>query len=257
LTLFALGHLNLDDRVLAEDYFWGVCHKILRYTRDMEDVPEELEGLERLLADTYFCNFSIFQSIPDAWAVNQLFPIMPLHRLDEQPTRRAILADITCDSDGKVDAFIDRRDVQPVLPLHALNGGDYYLGFFLVGAYQEILGDLHNLFGDTNTVHVSMARNGGYHLKEVVTGDTVTDVLQYVSYSRTDLVARLRQAVEKALRAQRLTLDESRHLLKIYEQGLAGYTYLGTAKEAKPVGRNQAAATSANGTAVAPKPSAV
>jgi arginine decarboxylase len=223
----------------------------------MEDVPEELEGLERLLADTYFCNFSIFQSIPDAWAVNQLFPIMPLHRLDEQPTRRAILADITCDSDGKVDAFIDRRDVQPVLPLHALNGGDYYLGFFLVGAYQEILGDLHNLFGDTNTVHVSMARNGGYHLKEVVTGDTVTDVVQYVSYSRPDLVARLRQAVEKALRAQRLTLDESRQLLKIYEQGLAGYTYLGTAKEAKPVGRNQAAATSANGTAVAPKPSAV
>lgn len=257
LTLFALGHLSLDDRVLAEDYFWGVCHKILRYTRDMEDVPEELEGLERLLADTYFCNFSIFQSIPDAWAVNQLFPIMPLHRLDEQPTRRAVLADITCDSDGKVDAFIDRRDVQPVLPLHALNGGDYYLGFFLVGAYQEILGDLHNLFGDTNTVHVSMARNGGYHLEEVVTGDTVTDVLQYVSYSRADLVARLRQAVEKALRAQRLTFDESGHLLKIYEQGLAGYTYLGTEKEKVPVARDKATSGSANGTAVSPKTSAV
>jgi arginine decarboxylase len=226
LTLFALGHLSLTDRVRAEDYFWGICHKILRYTREMEDIPEELEGLERLLADTYFCNFSIFQSIPDAWAVKQLFPIMPLHRLDKEPNRRGVLADITCDSDGKVDAFIDRRDIQHVLPLHALDGEDYYLGFFLVGAYQEILGDLHNLFGDTNTVHVSMAPNGGYHLEEVVTGDTVTDVLQYVSYSRTDLVARLRRAIEGALRSQRLTLEESGHLLKIYEQGLSGYTYL-------------------------------
>lgn len=147
LTLFALGHLSLSERVLAEDYFWGACQKILRFTREMEEVPEELEGLERLMADTYFCNFSIFQSIPDAWAINQLFPIMPLHRLNEQPERRVVLADITCDSDGQVDAFIDRRDVKHVLPLHALQGQDYYLGFFLVGAYQEILGDLHNLFG--------------------------------------------------------------------------------------------------------------
>ncbi len=226
LTLFALGHLSLPERVLAEDYFWGICHKILQYVKDMEDMPEELEGLERLLADTYFCNFSIFQSIPDSWAINQLFPIMPLHRLNEEPSHNAVLADITCDSDGTVDAFIDRRDVKHVLPLHALNGDNYYLGFFLVGAYQEILGDLHNLFGDTNTVHVSIAANGGYHLEEVVAGDTVTDVLQYVSYSRTELVARLRRAIEHALRAQRLTLDESRHLLTIYEAGLSSYTYL-------------------------------
>lgn len=231
LTLFALGHLSLLERVLAEDYFWGTCQKILRYMREMDDIPEELEGLERMLADTYFCNFSIFQSIPDAWAVRQLFPIMPLHRLNEQPTRNAILADITCDSDGKVEAFIDRRDVKHVLPLHAMNGEDYYLGFFLVGAYQEILGDLHNLFGDTNTVHVSLAAHGDYHLERVMTGDTVTDVLQYVSYSREDLVARLRHAIEDALRAKRLTLAESRHLLHIYEAGLAGYTYLKTEKE--------------------------
>jgi arginine decarboxylase len=226
LTLFALGHLSLSDRVLAEDYFWGACQKILRFSRDMAEIPEELEGLERLLADTYFCNFSMFQSIPDAWAINQLFPIMPLHRLNEEPTRRAVLADITCDSDGQVDAFIDRRDVKHVLPVHPLQNDDYYLGFFLVGAYQEILGDLHNLFGDTNSVHVSIASNGRYHVEEVVAGDTVTDVLEYVSYSRSDLVARLRRSIEGALRAGRLTLEESGHLLRIYEEGLSSYTYL-------------------------------
>jgi arginine decarboxylase len=226
LTLFALGHLSLQERVMAEDYFWGICQKIWRFTREMDEVPEEFEGLERLLADTYFCNFSLFQSIPDSWAVNQLFPIMPIHRLLEQPTRRAVLADITCDSDGKIDEFIDRREVKHVLQLHAPNGADYYLGFFLVGAYQEILGDLHNLFGDTNTVHVSIAPNGEYHIEAVVSGDTVTDVLEYVSYSREDLLARLRRSVECALRAKRLTLEESRQLLKIYETGLSSYTYL-------------------------------
>ncbi|MGQ4808341.1 Biosynthetic arginine decarboxylase [Candidatus Entotheonellaceae bacterium PAL068K] len=226
LTLFALGHLSLAERVMAEDYFWRICQKILRFIRDLEDTPEELEGLERLLADIYFCNFSIFQSIPDAWAVDQLFPIMPIHRLHEKPSRRAVLADITCDSDGQIDAFIDRRDVKHVLELHPLNGEDYYLGFFLVGAYQEILGDLHNLFGDTNTVHVSLAPDGDYRLECVVSGDTVTDVLEYVSYSREDLLARLRSAVEQALQARRMTLEESRYVLKIYEAGLASYTYI-------------------------------
>jgi arginine decarboxylase len=233
LTLFALGHLSLAERVLAEDYFWGICQKILRFVRDMEEVPEEFEGLERLLADTYFCNFSIFQSIPDAWAVHQLFPIMPIHRLHEKPSRQAVLADVTCDSDGKIDAFIDRRDVKHVLALHPLNGKEYYLGFFLVGAYQEILGDLHNLFGDTNTVHVSLAPNGEYRLERVVAGDTVTDVLQYVSYSREDLLSRLRGAIELALRAKRITLEESRYLLKIYEAGLSSYTYLEADREAR------------------------
>lgn len=230
LTLFALGHLSLEERVLAEDYFWGICQKLLRLTRDLEDVPEELEGLERLLADTYFCNFSLFQSIPDSWAIHQLFPIMPIHRLNEEPSRRAILADITCDSDGKIDAFIDRRDVKNVIELHPLNGEEYYLGFFLVGAYQEILGDLHNLFGDTNTVHVSITANGEYRLDRVVAGDTVTDVLQYVSYSREELLMRLRGTLERALKTKRITLEESRHLLKIYEAGLSSYTYLDTEK---------------------------
>ncbi|GIX46706.1 MAG: biosynthetic arginine decarboxylase [Candidatus Tectimicrobiota bacterium] len=226
LTLFALGHLSLHERALAEEYFWGICHKILRFTREMAEVPEELEDLERLLADTYFCNFSIFQSLPDAWAINQLFPIMPIHRLHEEPTRRAVLADITCDSDGKIDAFIDRRDVKHVLPLHPLNGDHYYLGIFLVGAYQEILGDLHNLFGDTNTVHVALAPEGGYRLERVVAGDTVADVLRYVSYSREDLVARIHEASRRALKARQLTLHEARAFLKLYETGLSGYTYL-------------------------------
>ncbi len=226
LTLFALGHLSLQERVMAEDYFWGICQKTLRFTREMDEVPEEFEGLERLLADTYFCNFSIFQSIPDSWAVNQLFPIMPIHRLHEEPSRRAVLADITCDSDGKIDEVIDRREVKHVLQLHPANGENYYLGFFLVGAYQEILGDLHNLFGDTNTVHVSLMPNGEYHIEAVVSGDTVTDVLEYVSYSREDLLARLRRSIESALRAKRINLEESRQLLKIYETGLSSYTYL-------------------------------
>ena len=226
LTLFALGHLQLEQRVLAEEYFWGICQKILRFIRDLDEIPEELEALERLLADTYFCNFSLFQSIPDFWAVKQLFPIMPIHRLREEPTRRAVLADITCDSDGKIDEFIDRRDVKQVIRLHSPTAEDYYLGFFLVGAYQEILGDLHNLFGDTNTVHVFIGPSGDYHLDHVVAGDTVTDVLNYANYSRDDLVARLRRSIEHALRAGRMPLESSRHLLGIYESGLASYTYL-------------------------------
>ncbi len=226
LQLFNLGNLSLSERVVAEDIFWGVCQKLLKMVRELREVPEELEGLERALSDTYFCNFSMFQSLPDIWAIDQLFPIMPIHRLNEEPTRRAVLADITCDSDGKIDHFIDRRDVKQVLELHPVNGQDYYLGIFLIGAYQEILGDLHNLFGNTNTVHVSLAAGGGYQIEHVVTGDTVTDVLKYVSYSREELVARVRRFAELAVRANRMSLDETRSMLRLYEEGLAGYTYL-------------------------------
>jgi len=226
LQLFNLGNLSLSERVVAEDIFWAVCQKILKIVRDLREVPEELEGLERALSDTYFCNFSMFQSLPDIWAIDQLFPIMPIHRLGEEPTRRAVLADITCDSDGKIDHFIDRRDVKSVLELHPVNGQDYYLGIFLIGAYQEILGDLHNLFGNTNTVHVSLASDGGYQIEHVVTGDTVTDVLKYVSYSREELVARVRRFAELAVRASRMSLEETRSMLRMYEEGLAGYTYL-------------------------------
>jgi arginine decarboxylase len=226
LQLFNLGNLSLSDRVVAEDIFWAICQRLLKLVREMREVPEELEGLERALSDTYFCNFSMFQSLPDIWAIDQLFPIMPIHRLGEEPTRRAVLADITCDSDGKIDHFIDRRDVKSVLELHPVNGHDYYLGVFLIGAYQEILGDLHNLFGNTNTVHVSLAAGGGYQIEHVVTGDTVTDVLKYVSYAREDLVARVRRFAELAVRANRMSLEETRSMLRMYEEGLAGYTYL-------------------------------
>jgi arginine decarboxylase len=226
LQLFNLGNLSLTERVVAEDIFWAICQKLLKIIRELREVPEELDGLERALSDTYFCNFSMFQSLPDIWAIDQLFPIMPIHRLGEEPTRRAVLADITCDSDGKIDHFIDRRDVKSVLELHPINGQDYYLGIFLIGAYQEILGDLHNLFGNTNTVHVSLAEGGGYQIEHVVTGDTVTDVLKYVSYSREDMVARVRRFAELAVRANRMSLEETRSMLRMYEEGLAGYTYL-------------------------------
>jgi arginine decarboxylase len=226
LQLFNLGNLSLTERVVAEDVFWAICQRLLKIVRELREVPEELEGLERALSDTYFCNFSMFQSLPDIWAIDQLFPIMPIHRLGEEPTRRAVLADITCDSDGKIDHFIDRRDVKSVLELHPINGQDYYLGIFLIGAYQEILGDLHNLFGNTNTVHVSLAAGGGYQIEHVVTGDTVTDVLKYVSYSREELVARVRRFAELAVRANRMSLEETRSMLRMYEEGLAGYTYL-------------------------------
>jgi arginine decarboxylase len=226
LSLFNLGHLSLEDRGLAEDLFWATCQKILRITRTLPQVPEDLEGLERTLADTYFCNFSVFQSLPDSWAIDQLFPIVPIHRLNEEPSNRAVLADITCDSDGKIDHFIDRRDVKDVLELHPYTGEPYYLGAFLVGAYQEILGDLHNLFGDTNTVHVSLDEEDDYRITGVINGDTVTDVLRYVRYNRDDLVAKVRQATEAALKAKRMTFEESKTLLRRYEEGLAGYTYL-------------------------------
>jgi arginine decarboxylase len=227
LSLFALGNLSLTERVIAEDIFWAICHKILKNVREMREVPEEFEGLERALSDTYFCNFSMFQSLPDIWAIDQLFPIMPIHRLTEEPSRRAVLADITCDSDGKIDRFIDRRDVKNVLELHPfVPDQEYHLGVFLIGAYQEILGDLHNLFGNTNTVHVSLAPGGGYQIEHVVAGDTVTDVLKYVSYAREDLVARVRRFAEMAVRANRMSLEETRSLLRMYEEGLSGYTYL-------------------------------
>lgn len=227
LQLFNLGHLSLENRVLCENLFWATCEKVLHMTRNQPHVPEELEGLEKALSDTYFCNFSMFQSVPDAWAVDQLFPICPIHRLNEEPIRRATLADITCDSDGKIDSFIDLRDVKHVLELHPKHEDqDYYLGIFLVGAYQEILGDLHNLFGDTNTVHVQLSADGDYDVKDVVAGDTVSEVLAYVDYSPSDLLGRLRNNVEQALRKKLMTIEESRTLINRFRQGMVGYTYL-------------------------------
>lgn len=226
LSMFNLGSLSLEMRALTERLFWAVCGKVLKMVREMDFIPEELQGLESMLSDTYFCNFSIFQSMPDSWAVNQLFPIMPIHRLNEPPTRKAVLGDITCDSDGKVDQFIDLRDVRSTLELHPYNGQPYYLGAFLLGAYQEILGDLHNLFGDTNAVHVSLDDSGAFNLDTVIKGDTVREVLAYVQYSADELIARMRKDVERAVKNGNITINESRQLLRFYETGLEGYTYL-------------------------------
>jgi arginine decarboxylase len=228
VTLFSLGVLDLAGRARTDQLYRAVCSRILDILRGVprDELPEELVDLERRFCDTYFGNVSIFQSAPDHWAVDQLFPIMPIHRLNEEPTRRAVIADLTCDSDGVIDRFIGIPDERTTLPLHALNGKPYYLGIFLLGAYQEILGDLHNLFGDTNAVHVSVDSEGKAVITDVVEHDTVTDVLQYVGYDRKDLLARMRRAVEVALQRGWIGLEESALFLRDYESGLSGPTYL-------------------------------
>src|SRR5215211_3585823 len=187
LSLFNTGYLPLDQRSLAETLYWAISRKLQRLVQQMEEVPEDLQNLDESLSDTYFCNFSLFQSIPDSWAIKQLFPVMPIHRLNERPVRHAVIGDITCDSDGKIDQFIDRRDVKKTLRLHQYNNQPYYLGAFLIGAYQEILGDLHNLFGDTNTVHVDMTDSGEVVIESLIKGDTVREVLDYVEFEPSEL----------------------------------------------------------------------
>ena len=226
LNLFNAGYLPLEQRCLAERFYWAICRKLQRLVQQMDYVHEDLEGLNDALADTYFCNFSLFQSIPDSWAIKQLFPLMPIHRLDEEPKNHAVLGDITCDSDGKVDQFIDRRDVKRTLPLHTLDGRPYYLGAFLVGAYQEILGDLHNLFGDTHAVHVSLDAAGNIVLDKVIEGDTVREVLGYVEFDADSLISKLRTDVESAIGSGDIGTPDAERLVRFYEDGLSGYTYL-------------------------------
>jgi len=226
IGLFSSGYLPLDQRSAVEGLYFAICRRIVKLSKQLEFVPEELEGLASTLSDTYFCNFSLFQSMPDSWAIKQLFPVMPIHRLNERPTRQAVLGDVTCDSDGKIDQFIDRRDVKRTLPVHPLDAGPYYLGAFLLGAYQEILGDLHNLFGDTNAVHVSLDEKGDVVLDAVIKGDTVREVLNYVEFDANHLVQRLRQSIERAVREGRIGDGQAGRFLKFYEEGLGGYTYL-------------------------------
>jgi len=226
ISLFNGGYLPLEQRSMAENLFWAICTKLQKIAQTMAEVPEDLQNLDEQLSDTYFCNFSLFQSIPDSWAIKQLFPVMPIHRLNEKPANHAVLGDITCDSDGKLDRFVDRRDVKKTLPLHTVNGGPYYLGVFLVGAYQEILGDLHNLFGDTHAVHVSLDPNGEVRLDTLIKGDTVREVLDYVEFDAEILLGKLRTDVETAVRAGRIDYEGAGRLLRFYEDGLHGYTYL-------------------------------
>jgi len=226
MSLFKLGYLTIEDCGRMEAIFWAACRKIHKLMAAADYVPEELQGLDGQLASIYACNFSIFQSVPDCWAVDQLLPVMPIHRLNEEPTERAVLADITCDSDGKLDNFIDRRDIKNTLEVHPFTGDDYVMGIFMTGAYQEILGDMHNLFGDTNAVHISVREDGQYFVDHIVDGDTVEEVLQYVQYNPEELLNRLRRTVERGLREGRITFKESAELLRKYEEGLKGYTYL-------------------------------
>lgn len=236
ISLFTFGYVTLPERARAERLYWACCHKILQIARQQDYVPDDLEDLEQIMASIYYVNLSVFQSAPDSWAIDQLFPIMPIHRLDEEPTRRGTLADLTCDSDGKIDQFIDLRDVKHVLELHPLkpvanpptsthNHEPYYLGMFLNGAYQEIMGNLHNLFGDTNAIHITLTPKG-YQIDHVVKGDTMTEVLGYVQYDSEDLVESIRQQTEQALQDKQITLQEAQLLLQNYERSLSRYTYL-------------------------------
>jgi arginine decarboxylase len=233
VSLFGFGYLSLTERARAERLYWACCRKILAIARQQDYVPDDLEDLEKIMASIYYINLSVFQSAPDSWAIDQLFPILPIHRLDEEPTQRATLADLTCDSDGKIDQFIDLRDVKSVLELHPLQRNQenpaqiepYYLGMFLGGAYQEIMGNLHNLFGDTNAVHIKLTPKG-YQIEHVVKGDTITEVLGYVQYDSEDLIENIRRQAEQALQEKRITLQESQLLLQNYERSLSRYTYL-------------------------------
>jgi arginine decarboxylase len=227
LQMFSLGYLSLEMRGLVERLYWATCARVRDVARRMDSPPEELEGIEDILSDTYFCNMSVFQSLPDSWAIDQLFPIMPIHRLGERPVRKAVLADITCDSDGKIDRFVSQRETKRALEVHELRAGeDYYLAAFLVGAYQETLGDLHNLFGDTHVVHIRLDEAHGWWIEEVVKGDTANRVLAYMQYDTDELYPRFARDCERAMRDGRLTVAEGQALKRFYESELAGYTYL-------------------------------
>lgn len=226
LDLFSHGIVDLQTRAEIERMYWSVCREINSLAKSLKHTPEELKNLDKILADKYFCNFSLFQSLPDAWAVDQLFPIVPLQRLNERPTRSATLQDITCDSDGKITNFVTNCNISHILPVHTLRKNEpYYLGVFLVGAYQEILGDMHNLFGDTNAAHITV-KDGRYHIDQIFDGETVEEVLNYVQYNPKKLVRQLEVWVTKSVKQGKISLEEGKEFLSNYRSGLYGYTYL-------------------------------
>jgi len=223
--LFELGYISLRQRALGERLYWEIRTKIANTIASMKEPPEELAFAELSIPETYFCNFSIFQSLPDVWAIDQVFPVVPIHRLDEQPSRHVTLADITCDSDGKMTRFVSNEGVGPTLSAHPLDGNDYYLGIFIVGAYQEALGDLHNLFGETNAVHVEVTGNR-WSLVDIVRGETSEQVMSYMQYDPKSLNKAVTLDCERAHAQGRITLEEMRTFLTLYRTGLGSYTYL-------------------------------
>ena len=226
LDLFRHGIINLKTRAQIESLYWSITHEISELVHHQKHVPDELRTLDKTMADKYFCNFSLFQSLPDSWGIDQLFPIMPIERLDEKPTCSAMLQDITCDSDGKITAYVNHNQQTAYLPLHPITEGEhYYIGVFLVGAYQEILGNMHNLFGDTNAVHITIDENG-YSIDKTIDGETVADVLEYVQYDPKKLVRRLETWVSKAVKEEKITTEEGKEFISNYRSGLYGYTYL-------------------------------
>ena len=226
LELFSLGLLDLKTRAQIEKLYWSVAREVNDMTRSMKHPPEELRKIAKMLPEKNFCNFSLFQSLPDSWAIDQMFPIMPITRLDEKPGRLATLQDITCDSDGKISHFVSPHGVYDALPVHALRQGEpYYIVVFLVGAYQEILGDMHNLFGDTNAVHISVTKDG-YEIDQLIDGETVADVLDYVEYNPKKLVRNVEAWVTNSMKKGIITPEEGRQFLNTYRAGLYGYTYL-------------------------------
>ena len=226
LDMFSLGILDLKTRAQVERLFWSIAREIHQMTSETKHVPDDFRQLPKLLSDKYFCNFSLFQSLPDSWAIDQIFPIMPIQRLDEKPERSATLQDITCDSDGKIDNFIATRNFSYYLPVHSIKSRDtYYIGVFLVGAYQEILGDLHNLFGDTNAVHVTVNEEG-YSIDQVIDGETVAEVLEYVQYNPKKMVRTVETWVTSSVKSGIITAAEGKEFLSTYRSGLYGYTYL-------------------------------
>ena len=223
---FIQGDISLEERAYAEKTFRHLTAKVLMLGKQMKYIPEEIEKLDNSLLDVYFCNFSIFQSLPDAWAIQQLFPIMPIHRLDKKPNRKATIVDLTCDSDGTIHNFVHPKKISNWIPLHEFDGSPYYLGIFLVGAYQETLGGLHNLFGDTNAVHVDIDEDGNWEIVEEIEGDTIHQILGYVQYQKDDLMANIRRSIEKGLKNNKLTIEESVQLKRKYKQALESYTYI-------------------------------
>ncbi len=226
LDLFRHGIIDLKTRAQIESLYWSICHEISELVHHQKHVPDELRKFDKMMADKYFCNFSLFQSLPDSWGIDQLFPIMPIARLDEKPSRSATLQDITCDSDGKITAYVNHNQQTSHLPLHPIrNDEHYYIGVFLVGAYQEILGNMHNLFGDTNAVHIAVDGDD-YTIEKTIDGETVADVLEYVQYDPKRLVRRLETWVSKAVKEGRITIEEGKEFISNYRSGLYGYTYL-------------------------------